>query len=268
MVATEPHQNELLAALPKNELEFLVRDLERVDLRAHQVLYEPGQRRNWAYFPTNSVVTKRYVMSTGATGATALVGIEGVLGFSLYTGAGSQPAQVVVQIAGSAWRVRNDVLRQAFEAGDSLHQMMLRYTEALVVQIGQTAVCNRYHTVEQRLCRWLLMIADRLPSDHIAITQDSISRILGVRREGVTEAASRLQRGDIIRYHRGRIEVVDRPRMEALACECYASTHHALARLTPWSACTRRARARYAAALSPRRGPQLAPKARSAVGDK
>jgi CRP-like cAMP-binding protein len=235
---TEARSNELLAALPPREHERLAPHLQAVELRLGDTLYEPGQVQKWVYFPTGAVVSKLYVMNSGATGAIALVGIEGMVGFSLYMGGSTSPNRAAVQVAGTAYRIRGDVLRQEFEADGILRQLMLRYTEALLVQIGQTAVCNRHHTIDQQLCRWLLMILDRLPSDQMVMTQELIARMLGVRREGVTEAAGHLQRAGVIRYSRGHITVLDRPRMEMLACECYESVRRELARLLPWCGCT------------------------------
>lgn len=236
----EARLNELLAALPARERERLAPHLESVELRLGDILYEPGQLQKWVYFPTGAVISKLYVMNTGATGAIALVGIEGVVGFSLYMGGGASPNRAAVQVAGPAYRIRGDVLRREFEADSILRELMLRYTEALLVQIGQTAVCNRHHTIDQQLCRWLLMILDRLPSEQMVMTQELIARMLGVRREGVTEAAGHLQRAGVIRYSRGHITVLDRQRMEVLACECYESVRRELARLLPWGDCTGR----------------------------
>lgn len=234
----EARSNELLATLPAKERERLAPHLKAVELRLGDTLYEPGQLQKWVYFPTGAVVSKLYVMNTGATGAIALIGIEGVVGFSLYMGGSTSPNRAAVQVAGPACRIRGDVLHRQFESDGILRQLMLRYTEALLVQIGQTAVCNRHHTIDQQLCRWLLMILDRLPSSQMVMTQELIARMLGVRREGVTEAAGHLQRAGVIRYSRGHIAVLDRQRMEALACECYESVRRELARLLPWCGCT------------------------------
>lgn len=234
----EARPNELLAALPVGSRDRLASHLEPVHLRLGETLYEPGQMQKWVYFPSGAVVSKLYVMNSGGTGAIALVGVEGVVGFSLYMGGGSAPTRATVQIAGSAYRIKGDVLRREFEADGSLRQLMLRYTEALLVQIGQTAVCNRHHTIDQQLCRWLLMLLDRLPSNQLVMTQELIARMLGVRRESVTEVAGKLQRADVIRYSRGNISVLDRQRLEALACECYASVRDELARLLPWCGCS------------------------------
>lgn len=232
----EARPNELLAALPARERERLAPHLETIDLRLGETLYEPGQLQKWVYFPAGAVISKLYVMNSGATGAIALVGIEGVAGFSLYTG-GTAPTRAAVQVAGPAHRIRGEVLRREFEGDGILRQLLLRYTEAQLVQIGQTAVCNRHHTIDQQLCRWLLMILDRLPSNQMAMTQELIARMLGVRREGVTEAAGHLQRAGVIRYSRGHITVPDRSHMEQLACECYESVRRELARLLPWCGC-------------------------------
>ncbi|HJP98045.1 MAG TPA: Crp/Fnr family transcriptional regulator [Rhodanobacteraceae bacterium] len=230
----EARPNGLLAALPAREHDRLAPHLESINLRLGETLYEPGQLQKWVYFPAGAVISKLYVMNSGATGAIALAGIEGVVGFSLYMGGSTAPTRAAVQVAGAAHRIKGDVLRREFDGDGILRQLLLRYTEALLVQIGQTAVCNRHHTIDQQLCRWLLMILDRLPSDQMVMTQELIARMLGVRREGVTEAAGHLQRAGVIRYSRGHIKVIDRERMEALSCECYASVRHELARLLPW----------------------------------
>jgi CRP-like cAMP-binding protein len=234
---TGTRSNELLAALPARERERLAPHLQTLGLRLGEILYEPGQMQKWVYFPAGAVISQLYVMDSGATGAIALVGVEGAVGFSLSTGGSTAPTQAAVQVAGPVCRIRGDVLRREFEDDGILRQLMLRYTEALLVQIGQTAVCNRHHTIDQQLCRWLLMILDRLPSDQMVMTQELIARMLGVRREGVTEAAGRLQRAGVIRYSRGHITVLDRQRMEGHACECYASVRHEFARLLPWCGC-------------------------------
>ncbi len=229
--------NELLSALPAKDYAQLASHLELVNLRLGEVLYEPGQLQNWVYFPAGSVISKLYVMDNGGTGAIALVGIEGAVGFSLYMGGRRAPTQAMVQSAGPAYRLKGDILRREFETDGVLRQLMLRYTEALLIQIGQTAVCNRHHTIDQQLCRWLLMILDRLPSNDMVMTHELIARMLGVRREGVTEAAGKLQGEGIVRYSRGRITVLDRPQMESLACECYETVRRELERLMPWCSC-------------------------------
>ena len=234
----EARPNELLAALPAGNRDRLASHLEPVNLRLGETLYEPGQMQKWVYFPSGAVISKLYVMNSGGTGAIALVGVEGLVGFSLYMGGGSAPTRAAVQIAGPAYRARGDVLRREFEADGNLRQLMLRYTEALLIQIGQTAVCNRHHTIDQQMCRWLLMLLDRLPSNQLVMTQELIARMLGVRRESVTEVAGKLQRAEVIRYSRGNIRVLDRQRLEALACECYASVRDELARLLPWCGCS------------------------------
>lgn len=229
--------NELLSALPAKDHAQLASHLELINLPAGEVLYEPGQLQNWVYFPAGAVISKLYMLGNGSTSAIALVGIEGVVGFSLYMGGRRAPTEAMVHCAGPAWRIRGDILRHEFETDGILRQLMLRYTEALLIQFGQTAVCNRQHSIDQQLCRWLLMILDRLPSNEMAMTQELLSRMLGVRREGVSEAAGKLRRADIIRYSRGRITVMDRPRLEALACECYGAVRTELARLMPWCGC-------------------------------
>jgi CRP-like cAMP-binding protein len=229
--------NELLGALPARDYAPLAKQLERFDLRAGEVLYEPGQLQNWVYFPAGAVISKLYMMEGGGTGAIALVGIEGAVGFSLYMGGRRAPTEAMVQCAGPAYRIKGDLLRQEFDTDGTLRQLMLRYTESLLIQFGQTAVCNRHHSVDQQLCRWLLMILDRQRSNEIMMTQELLARMLGVRREGVSEAAGKLREAGIIHYSRGRITVLDRPRLEALACECYEAVRIELARLMPWCGC-------------------------------
>lgn len=229
--------NELLDALPEKDFSPLVAHLERIELRLGDMLYEPRQLQDWVYFPAGSVVSKLYVMEGGGTGAIALVGIEGAVGFSLYMGGRRAPTAAMVQSAGPAYRIKGDILRREFEADGTLRQLMLRYAEALLIQIGQTAVCNRHHTVEQQLCRWMLMILDRLPSNDLVMTHELLARMLGVRREGVTEAIGKLQRAGIVRCGRRHINVQDRPRMEELACECYETVRVELERLMPWCSC-------------------------------
>lgn len=227
--------NELLAALPAREREHLAPHLEPVDVPVGTVLQEPGTPQAWAWFPAGCVVSKLYVMCDGATSAVGLIGREGVVGLSLYMGGGRPSSLAVVQSAGPAFRIRGDILRREFDADGVLRQSMLRYAEGLLVQSGRTAACNRHHIVEQQVCRWLLMLMDRLASRDVAITQELMARMLGVRREGVTEAAGKLQRARIIRYSRGRITVLDRRRMQAASCECYDALRSELSRLLPWS---------------------------------
>lgn len=217
-----PKQNRLLAALPPAEFERLVPHLELVPMRLGEVLYESGGRLHHVYFPTTSIVSLLYVMEDGASAEIAVVGNEGILGISLFMGGETTPSRAVVQSAGHGYRLKAQLLKQEFNrAGPVLH-LLLRYTQALITQMAQTAVCNRHHSVEQQLCRWLLLSLDRLSTHELTMTQELIANMLGVRREGVTAAAGKLQRAGLIRYSRGRITVLDRPGLEKEACECYA----------------------------------------------
>ena len=220
--APSPKQNHLLAALPDSEFERLAPHLELVPMKLGDALYESGERLEHVYFPTTSIVSLLYVMEDGASAEIAIVGNEGILGISLFMGGETTPSRAVVQSAGQGYRLKAQLLKQEFNrAGPVLH-LLLRYTQALITQMAQTAVCNRHHSVEQQLCRWLLLSLDRLSSNELAMTQELIANMLGVRREGVTEAAGNLQRAQLIRYSRGRITVLDRPGLEQHVCECYA----------------------------------------------
>jgi CRP-like cAMP-binding protein len=217
-----PKQNHLLAALPAAEWERLSPHLELVPMPLGEALYESGGRLQHVYFPTTSIVSLLYVMQDGASAEIAVVGNEGILGISLFMGGETTPSRAVVQSAGYGYRLKAPLLKQEFNrAGPVLH-LLLRYTQALITQMAQTAVCNRHHSVEQQLCRWLLLSLDRLETHELTMTQELIANMLGVRREGVTEAAGNLQRAGLIRYSRGRITVLDRPRLEQEVCECYA----------------------------------------------
>ena len=217
-----PKQNYLLAALPAPEYERLQPHLELTPMPLGQALYESGGRMQHVYFPTTSIVSLLYVLEDGASAEIAVVGNEGILGISLFMGGETTPSRAVVQSAGFGYRLKAQLLKNEFNrAGPMLH-LLLRYTQALITQMAQTAVCNRHHSVEQQLCRWLLLSLDRLSSDELTMTQELIANMLGVRREGVTEAAGKLQRAGLIRYSRGRITVLDRPGLEQEVCECYA----------------------------------------------
>jgi CRP-like cAMP-binding protein len=217
-----PTQNHLLAALPATEFDRLSPHLELVAMPLGEALYESGGLLHHVYFPTTSIVSLLYVLADGASAEIAVVGNEGILGISLFMGGETTPSRAVVQSAGFGYRLKAQLLKQEFNrAGPVLH-LLLRYTQALITQMTQTAVCNRHHSVEQQLCRWLLLSLDRLSSDSLTMTQELIANMLGVRREGVTEAAGNLQRAGLIRYSRGRIEVLDRPALEKAVCECYA----------------------------------------------
>ncbi len=217
-----PLQNHLLAALPEVDLRRLTPHLDLTPMPLGEALYESGGRLRHVYFPTTAIVSLLYVMEDGASAEIAIVGNEGILGISLFMGGETTPSRAVVQSAGFGYRLKAQVLKEEFGRGGPVMQLLLRYTQALITQMAQTAVCNRHHSVEQQLCRWLLLSLDRLPSDELTMTQELIANMLGVRREGVTEAAGRLQRAGLIKYSRGRISVLDRPGLERTVCECYA----------------------------------------------
>jgi len=218
-----PKQNHLLAALPAIEFERLSPHLQLVPMPLGEVLYDSGGLLQHVYFPTTSIVSLLYVFADGASAEIAVVGNDGILGISLFMGGETTPSQAVVQSAGYGYRLEAQLLKQEFHRPQAaLHLLLLRYTEALITQMAQTVVCNRHHSVEQQLCRWLLLSLDRLSSNELTMTHELIANMLGVRREGVTEAAGNLQRAGLIRYARGHIEVLDRPRLEQAVCECYA----------------------------------------------
>jgi CRP-like cAMP-binding protein len=215
-------QNLLLAALPDAVRERLAPDLKLVKMPLGKVLYEPGDKQRQVYFPTESIVSFLYVMADGASAEISVVGNEGMVGIALFTGGESTPSWAIVQSAGHALRLPGRALLAEFNRHEELQHLMLRYTQALITQMAQTAVCNRHHHIDQQLCRWLLLSLDRLPDNRLVMTQELIANMLGVRREGVTEAAGKLQEQGVIEYHRGEITVLDRPRLESLCCECYA----------------------------------------------
>jgi CRP-like cAMP-binding protein len=217
-----PNQNHLLAALPADEFKRLAPHLELVAMPLGEVLYESGGQLHHVYFPTTSIVSLLYVLQNGASAEIAVVGNEGLLGIALFMGGETTPSRAVVQSEGHGYRLDGQLLKDEFNRAGALLRLLLRYTQALLTQMSQTAVCNRHHSVEQALCRWLLLSLDRLPSTTVSMTQELIANMLGVRREGVTEAARRLQAAGLIRYTRGRIEVLDRPGLEKAVCECYA----------------------------------------------
>jgi CRP-like cAMP-binding protein len=226
-----PNQNHLIAVLPTADFERIAPHLELVEMPLGEVLYESGGPLLHAYFPTTAIVSLHYVMETGASSEIAGVGNEGVLGISLFLGGKTTPSRAIVQTAGHGYRIAAQVLMDEFNrAGPMLH-LLLRYTQALMTQVSQTAVCNRHHSVEQQLCRWLLLTLDRLPSGELTMTQELIAGMLGVRREGITEAAGNLQRAGLISYRRGHITVLDRSGLESHVCECYAVVRHELERL-------------------------------------
>lgn len=226
-----PTQNHLLAALASADFEAIAPHLELVPMALGQMLYEPGTQLRHAYFPTNSIVSLHYVTETGASAETAGVGNEGVVGISLFMGGDTTSSSAVVQTAGHAYRLDRRVLLQEFNRAAMLQRLLLRYTQALMTQMAQTAVCNRHHSVEQQLCRWLLLTLDRVPTRDLTMTQELVASMLGVRRESVTEAAGRLQTAGYIRYRRGHIGVLDRAGLERQACECYGVVKLELGRL-------------------------------------
>jgi len=217
-----PKLNRLLAALPSADYGRILPELEPVTLPLGMVLYESGGTLGYVYFPTDSIVSLLYVMEDGASAEIAVTGYEGLVGIALFMGGETTPSRAVVQSAGSGYRLKAALLKKEFDIGGALQHLALRYTQALITQMAQTAVCNRHHSVEQQLSRWLLLSLDRLPSNELSMTQDLIANMLGVRREGVTEAAGRLQKAGLIQYSRGHIVVLDRPKLEARVCECYA----------------------------------------------
>ena len=230
----EPTHNHLLSALPGAVQGRLFPHLELVALSLGQVLYESGDTLRHVYFPTDSIVSLLYVMESGASAEISVVGNEGLIGVSLFMGGESTPSRAVVQSAGSAFRLRGQRLKDEFNRHTEMMVLMLRYTQALITQMSQTAVCNRHHSVDQQLCRWLLLSMDRLPSNRLTMTQELIANMLGVRREGVTEAAGKLQKLGVIQYTRGAITVLDRPRVEKLCCECYGVVRKETDRLLPY----------------------------------
>jgi CRP-like cAMP-binding protein len=231
-----PQQNHLLEALPASDYERLAPHLELISLKLGEVLYEPGVRLRYVYFPTTSIVSLLYVMEDGASAEIAIVGNEGILGISLFMGGETTPSRAVVQSAGYGYRLKAQLLKDEFQRFGPMLHLLLRYTQALITQMAQTAVCNRHHSVDQQLCRWLLLSLDRLASNELSMTQELIANMLGVRREGVTEAAGKLQEAGLISYRRGRITVLDRPGLEARSCECYEVVKKELDRLLPYTA--------------------------------
>jgi len=226
-----PLQNHLLAALSKPEIDRLTARLELVQLKLGESIYEPGQPLNYAYFPTTSIISLQYVMESGASAEAAGVGNEGMIGVALFLGGNTTPSAAVVQTAGYAYRLERSILKAEFNCAGLMHRLLLRYAQALMTQMFQTAVCNRHHSVEQQLCRWLLFTVDRIPTGELVMTQELVANMLGVRRESVTEAAGSLQSADCIRYRRGHIAVLDRRKLEARVCECYQVVKKELDRL-------------------------------------
>ncbi|HCI2331286.1 TPA: Crp/Fnr family transcriptional regulator [Pseudomonas aeruginosa] len=229
-----PLKNHLLAALTQEIQERLIPHLERVTLPLGKVLYESGDALRHVYFPTDAIVSLLYVMEDGASAEISVVGNEGLIGVAVFMGGESTPSRAIVQSAGHAYRLPGQKLKDEFNRHGEMLQLMLRYTQALITQMAQTAVCNRHHSIDQQLCRWLLLSLDRLPSNQLSMTQELIANMLGVRREGVTEAAGKLQKLGVIKYSRGHITVLDRPQLEALCCECYAVVKRETDRLLPY----------------------------------
>jgi CRP-like cAMP-binding protein len=230
-LAGSPSQNHLLAALPSDDFERLAPHLEAVAMPLGEILYEPGVQLQHAYFPTTAIVSLHYVMESGASAETAGVGNEGVVGMALFMGGNTTPSSAVVQTGGRGYRLPGRLLKQEFSRGGVIRGVLLRYTQALLTQMMQTAACNRHHTVEQQLCRWLLLTLDRVASRELVMTQELVARMLGVRREGITEAAGDLKRAGVIGYRRGHISVLERAGLETRACECYAVVKKELNRL-------------------------------------
>jgi CRP-like cAMP-binding protein len=228
-----PNQNHLLAALPAADLLPWAAQLQLVSMRLGDVLYEPGGQLQHAYFPTTSIVSLQYVTQSGASSETSGVGNEGLVGISLFMGGNTVPSSAVVQSAGHAYRAERAVVKREFDRAGSVQGLFLRYTQALITQTTQTAACNRHHSVEQQVCRWLLLRMDRNPQNELLVTQDLIASMLGVRREGVTQAAVKLQQAGLIHYRRGHVAIMNRSGLENLACECYGSVKAEMHRLLP-----------------------------------
>ncbi len=233
-----PSGNHLLDVLPPAERQRWAPLLEEVPMTLGQVLYESGRTMSHVYFPKDCIVSLLYVMENGASAEIAVVGNEGLVGISLFMGGESTPSRAVVQSAGVGWRLRGAAVKEEFNRSGPAMHLLLRYTQALITQMAQTAVCNRHHSLDQQLCRWLLLSLDRLGSNELVMTQELIANMLGVRREGVTEAALKLQKAGLISYARGHIKVLDRPNLEKRTCECYAVVKREYDRLLPMKLAT------------------------------
>ena len=229
-----PKQNHLLAALPAEDYAHLVPELELIPMPLGWAVYESGSHMAYLYFPTTSIVSLLYVTESGASAEIAITGNEGLVGISLFMGGETTTSRAVVQSAGNGYRLRANILKREFALGGNLQHLSLRYTQALITQMAQTAVCNRLHALDQQLCRWLLLSLDRLQSSELLMTQELIANMLGVRREGVTEAAGKLQAAGVIYYSRGKITVLDRPKLEQRVCECYCVVKREFDRLLPY----------------------------------
>jgi CRP-like cAMP-binding protein len=231
-VIPAPEQNRLLAALPASAKKRFFSHLKLVELGLGDVIYESGQPLEYVYFPANGIISLLYVMLNGSSAEISVVGNEGMAGVAVFMGAESTPNRMVVQSDGFAYRMSSVALRDEFNAHAEIRMLMLRFTQALITQMSQTAVCNRHHSIDQQLCRWLLLSLDRLPGNRLKMTQELIANMLGVRREGVTEAAGKLQKLGVIEYNRGVITVIDRPALEMLSCECYVVVKRETERLS------------------------------------
>jgi CRP-like cAMP-binding protein len=234
VVNYQPRQNHLLAALPADAYSRLVPHLELTTLPLGKVLYESGDTLHYVYFPLDCIVSLLYVMRSGASAEISVVGNEGLIGVALFMGGESTTSRAIVQSAGHAYRLKGHRLKDEFNLHGEMLHLMLRYTQSLLTQMAQTAVCNRHHSIDQQLCRWLLLSLDRLPSNQLSMTQELIANMLGVRREGVTDAAGKLQKLGVIEYCRGHITVLDRPQLEQLCCECYSVVKAETDRLLPY----------------------------------
>ena len=229
----ETKLNRLLGSLPDADLKLWLPDLELIELTLGKVLYESGGIETYVYFPTSGIVSLLYVMKNGDAAEIAVVGNEGIVGVSLFMGGNSTPSRAVVQSAGRGFRLKAQIMKEAFEQSGAVTHLLLRSTQALITQMSQTAVCNRHHSLDEQLCRWLLLSLDRLPGSELVMTQELIANMLGVRRQGVTEGALKLQEAGLIRYIRGRITILDRKGLEARVCECYAVVKDEYERLLP-----------------------------------
>ena len=228
-----PNQNHILNALPLADVESLIQQLELVQLPVGKMLYGPGEQLHYAYFPTSCIISLHHILESGRTSEVAGVGNEGMVGIALFMGGDSTPSSAVVQVTGYAYRLESSILKKAFKCNIAFQRLLLRYTQALLTQISLTAVCNRHHSLQQQLCRWLLLTLDRLETNEITMTQELVAGMLGVRREGITEAAGNLQQQGLISYRRGHITVTNRAGIETQVCECYSVLKKELSRLLP-----------------------------------
>lgn len=228
-----PHENLLLATIPEADYQRLRPELERVDFQLGDTLYEPDMGMKYVYFPTDCIVSLLCIMEDGGSAEISVVGFEGIVGVSLFMGGETTPSHAVVQSAGTAYRLPGRTVKDEFYRGGPTQRVLLRYTQALLTQMAQTAVCNRHHSLDQQLCRWLLLSHDRIRTNELLMTQELIANMLGVRREGVTEAAGKLQKAGLIEYHRGHITIRDRTGLEQRTCECYGVVKREYQRLLP-----------------------------------